>query len=151
MLVTQDWVYLIHRDDRQNRTYNTYLPVVATVVASQMSTDVCKNMRYLGATRHGRCRNLSQFLRAFMYIARSLRRNGAKRRRRRDRKEDERFWYEEERLAPCDRFYFNHGALMAIVCPRHTLLAISLESSLGNRKCRGQRMEVRALNNTMPL
>lgn len=42
-----------------------------------------------------------------------------------DRKEDERFCYGEERLAPCDRFDPVHGALMAIVCPRHTLLAIS--------------------------
>lgn len=111
-----------------------YVPIVATVAASQISIDVCKNEISRCNTR-GRCRNLSQFLLASVYVARGFKvLVGAalgERERGGGREEKEGFWHGQEHLAPCDRFDPEHGALMAIVCRRHTLLAISSESSAG--------------------
>lgn len=50
-----------------------------------------------------------------------------------------------------DRLGGGSSVLIAIVCQRYKLLAISLAEKPENRKCRGQRMEVRALNNALPL
>lgn len=160
-----NWVYLIHRDDRQNRTRNTYLsiyvPVVATVAASQISTDVCKNTRYLDATRatdvaiyRNSCRLLCIYVargfKVFVAAALEERRRGGK-------------GGEGERDGG-GRFLARTRTPSAVwpirswvrradghCLPEPYIISDKLGEQPGNRKCRGQRMEVRALNNTMPL
>lgn len=133
---------MIHRDDRQNRTRNTYLPTrrsyrscIANIHRRLQEHEISR------CNTRDRCRNLSQFLPASMYICckrfQSLRRRSARGKTKRrgggkeKETEEEGFWHGQEHLAPCDRFDPEYGALMAIVCPSHTLLAISSESSRG--------------------
>lgn len=79
--------------------------------------------------------NLSHFLPASMHVARGFKVLVAaalgERERGEGREGKQGFWHGQEHLAPCDRFDPERGALMAIVCRRHTLLAISSESSAG--------------------
>lgn len=107
-----------------------YVPIVATVAASQISIDVCKNEISRCNTR-GQCRNLSRFLPASTYVARGFKVLVAAALGKEKEEEEEGFWHGQEHLAPCDRFDPEHSALMAIVCRCHTLLAISSESSVG--------------------
>lgn len=59
-------------------------------------------------------------------------RNKRKRKRwRGQRKRRKKVFATGKNAKPCDRFDPEHGALMAIVCLRHTLLAISPESRQG--------------------
>lgn len=109
---------------------------IAIAAATQISTDTGKNTGYLGATRAIDV----EIYRGLLATEEALRTcsvavtlaRGEKRWNRGIRsrwKRRKNVFATGKNAKPCDRFDPARGALMAIVCPRHTLLAISSEES----------------------